>query len=159
MGPVCKEDPKTEENSFHFFHSLTKGSKQSAISLFYISSSQNPSAFYWEGGAKKKKKIKKSLSYSLLSYSVPGEERESKSKKQISEPRGRRLKRGRDRRNGFNLRTKRNSCTGHEKQQKNHHPCDCTFAPSEQHPFCLQISPSGGGCEEGWRGFCLRVLE
>lgn len=79
MGLVCKEDPKTEENSFHFFHSLTKGSKQSAISLFYISSSQNPSAFYWEGGAKKKK-IKKSLYYSLLSYSVPREERESKAR-------------------------------------------------------------------------------
>lgn len=78
------------QNSFHFFHSLTKGSKQSAISLFYISS-QNPSAFYWEGA---KKKIKKSLSYSLLSYSVPGEELESKSKKPISEPRGWGLKQG-----------------------------------------------------------------
>ncbi len=92
MGPVCKEDPKTEKkNLFHFFHSLTKASKQSAISLFYISSSQNPSAFSWEGA---KKKIIKSLSYSLLSYSVPGEELESKIKKPISEPRGRRLKQG-----------------------------------------------------------------
>lgn len=90
MGPVCKEDPKTEENSFHFFHSLTKASKHSAISLFYISS-QNPSAFYLEGA---KKKIIKSLSYSLFLYSVPGEELESKSKKPISEPRGWRLKQG-----------------------------------------------------------------
>lgn len=157
MGPVCKEDPKTGK-FISFFPFSYKGFKAECYKpLLHILKSKSFCILL--GGGAKKKKIKKSLSYSLLSYSVPGEERESKSKKQISEPQGRRLKQGKDRRNGFNLRTKRNSCTGHEKQQKNHHPCDCTFAPSEQHPFCLQISPSGGGCEEGWRGFCLRVLE
>lgn len=62
-------------------------SKQSAISLFYVSSNQNPSAFYWEGGWRRLN----GASPVLFSFTRCPEKNKSEGEQRIFEPQGRRL--------------------------------------------------------------------